>query len=226
MGGFGSTRWGWTSTKGTVEGARPLDINRLNKAGCLRPEYQGGWQWTRDGERVADIGFRAEEHRLILSYRIRRDGGEWRDIEQPTPVVWIPCRFGGERPYFVCPGIVNGIACRRRVSKLYCGGTYFLCRHCHRLAYASQREDRCGRALRRADKIRTQLGGKPGMASDFPERPKGMHRRTYERLRSEVEKAEMIVDERLAFVVERLEQMERRGSGGRSRRRPNKEFSR
>jgi hypothetical protein len=34
----------------------------------------------------------------------------------------MPCRFGGVRPYFVCPGIVNGIACGRRVLKLYgCG---------------------------------------------------------------------------------------------------------
>jgi hypothetical protein len=32
----GSTRWGWTSTRDTVEGARSLDINRLNRAGCLR----------------------------------------------------------------------------------------------------------------------------------------------------------------------------------------------
>jgi hypothetical protein len=222
MGGFGSTRWGFTSTKGTVEGARSLDIDRLNRAGCLRPGYYGGWQWTRDGERVADIRLQVEAQRLILSYRIRRSGGEWRDVEQPTPVVWVPCRFGGERPYFACPGLVNGGLCRRRVSKLYGAGTYFLCRHRCRLAYASQREDRYDRALRQANNIRVRLGGNPGMALVFPERPKGMHRRTYERLQSEVEKAEMIVNERLAVVVERLERMDRR-SLGRSRR-PLKEF--
>jgi ribosomal protein L37E len=223
MGGFGSTRWGWTSTKGTVEGARSLDINRLNKAGCLRPGYWGGWQWTRDGERIADIGLRAEEGRLILSYRIRRDGGEWRNVEQPTPVVWVPCPFGGERPYFICPGLVNGIACRRRVAKLYGAATHFLCRHCYRLAYASQREDCYDRALSKANRIRMRLGGEPGMTSMFPERPKGMHQRTYEHLQSEVEKAEMLADERLSLVVARLQRMERR-SGGRSRRRPSKEF--
>lgn len=218
MGGFGSTRWGWTSTKGTVEGARSLDINRLNKAGCLRPGYWGGWQWTRDGERVADIRLRAEAQRLILSYRICRDGDEWRDVEQPTPVVWVPCPFGGERPYFLCPGLVNGIACRQRVTKLYGAGTYFLCRHCYRLAYASQREDRYDRALRRANNIRMRLGGKPGTASIFPECPKGMHRRTYERLQSEVWNAEILADERLALVVERLQRIERRSSGGSRRR--------
>lgn len=218
MGGFGSTRWGWTSTKGTVEGARSLDINRLNKAGCLRPGYWGGWQWTREGERMASIGLRAEAQRLILSYRIRRDGSGWQDVEQPTPVIWVPCPFGGERPYFCCPGAVNGTACRRRVAKLYGASTYFLCRHCYRLAYSSQREDRYDRALRRANNIRMRLGGNPGMASFFPERPKGMHRRTYDRLQFEVEKAEMLVDERLAVVMGRLQRMDRR-SGGRSRRR-------
>jgi hypothetical protein len=55
MGGFGSTRWAWTSTRETVEGARSLDINRLNWAGRPRPGYWGGWQWTRNGERAANI---------------------------------------------------------------------------------------------------------------------------------------------------------------------------
>jgi hypothetical protein len=50
MGGFGSTRWNWVSTKGTVEANPSLDIDRLNRAGCLRPGYRGGWKWTRDGE--------------------------------------------------------------------------------------------------------------------------------------------------------------------------------
>jgi hypothetical protein len=57
MGGFGSTRWACTSTNDTIEGARSLDINRLNRAGCLRLGYGGGWQWTREGERVASIQF-------------------------------------------------------------------------------------------------------------------------------------------------------------------------
>jgi len=137
MGGFGSTRWGWTGTRDTVESARSLDINRLNQAGCLRPGYWGGWEWKRDGERVADIVLRATAGQLNLSYRIRQHGDEWRDIEQPTPIIWVPCRFGGRRPYFLCPGR----GCGRRVAKLYCAATHFLCRHCYRLAYASQRED-------------------------------------------------------------------------------------
>ena len=97
-------------------------------------------------------------------------------------MVRVPCEFGGNRPYFLCPGVVNGIACGRRVIKLYGVGRYFLCRHCYRLVYASQREDDMDRAVRRARKIRVRLGGAPARAPLFPERPKGMWWRTYERL--------------------------------------------
>jgi hypothetical protein len=221
MGGFGSTRWTWTGTKHTVESNRSLDINRLNRAGCLRPGYWGGWEWTRDSERVASIRFRRDGDRLVLSYRVRQHGEEWQDVEQPTRIVWMPCRIGGSRPYFVCPGIVNGIACGRRVAKLYGGGTYFLCRHCYRLAYASQREDRYDRALRRANNIRMRLGGEPGMASAFPARPKGMHRETYQGLQSAVLNAEILAEERLVIALARLQHLDRRTehrSAGRSRK--------
>jgi hypothetical protein len=223
MGGFGSTRWAWISTKDTVEGNRSLDINGLNRAGCLRPGYWGGCEWKRDGERVASIQFRRDGDRLLLSYRVRQHGGEWRNVEQPTQIVWAACRFGGVRPYFVCPGIVNGITCGRRVSKLYGAGTYFLCRHCYRLAYASQREDRYDRALRRANNIRRRLGGEPGTASAFPARSKGMHNQTYERLQSAVLNAEILAEERLVILLARLQRSDRR-SERRSTGRPKKEF--
>ena len=83
------------------------------------------------------------------------------------------CRFGGTRPYFICPGVVNGIACGRRVAKLYGPGRYFLCRHCYRLAHASQSEDNMDRTLRRANKIRQRLGGDPGMDAAFPAEAEG-----------------------------------------------------
>jgi hypothetical protein len=49
---------------------------------------------------------------------VRDSGGEWQDVEETVRIVCIPCRFGGARPYFICPGVVNGITCGRRVAKL------------------------------------------------------------------------------------------------------------
>src|SRR5262249_26755541 len=138
------------------------------------------------------------------SYNYRRNGEEWQNAQEAVPVVQVPRRFGASRPYFICPGLVNGINCGRRVAKLYGAARYFLCRHCCRLAYASQNEGVWDRALRRANKTGNVFGGEPGMAAPFPQKPKGMWRRTYERLREQAIKAEMLAEEALEIQADRL----------------------
>lgn len=71
-------------------------------------------------------------------------------ISYSVPLERTPCDFGGFRYWFVCPGR----GCGRRVSKLYGLGRYFLCRHCHNLAYASQNEDKTDRLNRKMRKLR------------------------------------------------------------------------
>jgi hypothetical protein len=198
MGGLGSRRPNGPG-RGTVESCRSIDVNRLHRVGCLRAGWSGIWQWTHDGERVAWIGLRAERDRLHLTYRVRIGGGDWEDVTETVRIVRVACRFGGARPYFACPGVVNGIACGRLVAKLYGPGRYFLCRHCYRLAHASQSEGVWDRRLRRVNKIKHRLGGAPGMAAPFPPKPKGMWRQTYERLRKLSFEAERRADE--AFVL-------------------------
>jgi len=203
MGGLGSGRPSGSGCD-LVEAYRALDVNRLRRSGCLAPGWSGGWQWTHDGEQVAWIGLRAEVDWLHISYRVRIGGGAWEDVEETVRLVRVPCRLGGTRPYFLCPGVVNGVACGRRVVKLHAGGRYFLCRRCYRLAYASQREDAWDRALRRASKIRQRLGGEPGMDALVPKRPKGMWRRTYERLWEQVLEAETLAEEVFELQAEAL----------------------
>ena len=65
------------------------------------------------------------------------------------------------------------------------GGSIFACRHCHDLAYDSQRETDDDRAMRRADTIRRRLGWGAGIANPEGGKPKGMHWRTFERLKAE-----------------------------------------
>jgi hypothetical protein len=82
------------------------------------------------------IGTLVYQDKLVLSYRSTL-GGEWEDVKEPVSLEWTPCNFGGERPWFVCPGVVNGKRCGRRVAILYGPGKYFLCRHCYDLRYES-----------------------------------------------------------------------------------------
>jgi hypothetical protein len=138
MGGFGSGRP--RSSKGEcVERFHAIDVNQLHRERCLQPGWLGSWQWTRDGEQIGSIGLRAEADRLHFSYRVCIAGDDWEDVAETVRIVRVPCRFGGVRPYFICPGGMNGVSCGRRVASLYAAGRYFLCRKCHRLAYEGGR---------------------------------------------------------------------------------------
>lgn len=208
MGGFGSGRRGY---KQKAESCRSLDVNRFHREGCLRPGHQGNWVWSHDGEEDGRIGYRATETSLILDYKFRPYGDDWVPITETVPLTYLDCHYGGQRPYFRCPGVVNGHHCGRRVGKLFAGGRYFLCRHCYSVAYASQSEPACDRALRRANKIRVALGGEPGMAYFIAPRPKGMWHRTYERQCKEIERNERQAERQFlsryrdAFSQEELE---------------------
>ena len=102
------------------------------------------------------------------------------------------------RPWFLCPN------CDRRAGKLYLplGGRHFLCRRCYDLGYESQAEEPWWRAERRARKLWQRLGGDPDDAF-IPPRPKGVHRRTYERLIAEAERAENLAGAGFAAAVSR-----------------------
>ena len=87
-------------------------------------------------------------------------------------------------------GLQTGAIADETLTKLYGAGKLFACRHCHGLAYASQQESSNQRGLYRAQKICTRLGGSVSMFEDFPDKPKGMQWRTYDRLRGRYDMAE------------------------------------
>jgi len=202
MGGLGSgRRGGWGREK--VEDSRSIDVNELHQAGRLRSGWRGTLQWMRNGEKIGSVAVRAERDQLYLDYRVRiGGGGEWEDVVQTVHLVRIPCRYGRERTYFLCPGRL-GSACGRRAGKLYGAGRYFLCRHCAKLTYASQCEDTGMRLRRKARKV---LGHLDGDTSDWisVQRRKGMWHQTFERLRRKAfdleMDAEQLFDARLARI--------------------------
>lgn len=187
MGGYGSGR---PSYKQKAEDCRSLDVNRLHRDGCLHSGQRGRWIWFCNGEEVGRIGYHSKDGHLVLDYRLRQYGGDWEPINQPVAITHTDCHYGNTRPYFMCPGIVNGRHCGRRVGKLFLGGRYFLCRHCCNIAYTSQSEPSHDRMLRRANKLRKALGGEPGPAYWIGPKPKGMWERTYQRKRIEIERCE------------------------------------
>jgi hypothetical protein len=178
MGGIGSGRRWHYGAKNTTDDYRSIDIRRWNRDGLLQPHRSFGWQWSRHGEVYASIQVCTEAGKVILTYRHRSGGDDWKQESYPVGLEWTNCHLGGQRPWFLCPAR----GCRRRVAILY-GGTVFACRHCHNLVYPSQREEEHDRAARKADRIREKLGWEPGILNGRGWlKPKGMHWSTYQKL--------------------------------------------
>ena len=150
MGGLGSgRRGGWAQEGGSVA------IHRRERASSGGPPTLrlAGYFAVDEGRRKnCFIGMHAERDQLHLDYCVRIGGGEWEDVVETVRLVHVPCRYGGERRYFLCPGQPGGAACGRRAGKLYASGRYFLCRHCFKLTYSSQCEDAGMRLRRKARK--------------------------------------------------------------------------
>lgn len=208
MGGVGSGNWYRSSKKTTTDETHSVDVRYLHRNGLLSPGRWFSLRWSRAGRETGSIRGAVEgtesPERVILLYRHRSgSAGEWEDVRESVPLAWTACNFGGERPWFMCPGA----GCGRRVAVLYAPGRYFLCRHCYDLSYQSQQDNAMYRALHKAQGIRERLGGSANMMEPFPERPKGMHHETYWRLRDKDDEAEM---SQLAGMREWLDKLERK----------------
>ena len=207
MGGVGSGNWYRFDKKTTTGECHSVDVRYLHREGLLEPGRWFTLRWSRADRETGSIGGVVEgtepPERVLLFYRHRiGPGEEWEDVQEHVFLDWSACNFGGERPWFVCPG--DG--CGQRVAVLYGLGKYFLCRYCYDLVYESQRENEMHRALRRAQAIRERLGGSANMTKPFSEKPKGMHWKTYERLWWEHHEAEMA---QLVGMREWLDKLER-----------------
>ena len=152
-----------------------IDLAWLRKRKLANVGQWSTLRWSRSGRETGSIRLEFLEQGLRLVYRHRQDD-HWISVDEVVPFVDMPLRLGGTRLWFKC------LSCQRRCRILY-GGGRFRCRLCHRLKYETQYEPAFARAATRALKIRERLGSNGGIADPFPQRPKGMHRRTYELLR-------------------------------------------
>lgn len=201
MGGWGSGR---RSSFGSmkVSDCCAIDINSLRKRGYLHSGCKGRLRWSYGDEQIASVDLCVGSDRIHLSYGVYGSSGDRKNgasVVNNVLIVRTKCRFGGSRPYFICPGVDNGKPCSRNVCKLYQAGKRFLCRRCLNLRYSSQSESRLDRKLRRANKIRELLGGEPGFGFDFPSKPKGMWWRSYEKLYNECNHTEYHAKAAMAY---------------------------
>jgi hypothetical protein len=154
----------------TVEQTRSVDIRDLRKAAYLGPP-SGNWLAARN--RLFRQGIRL---RHWNDAAISLDG-------QTLAVTWVRWHFSGSRPFFLC-------RCGRKVLQLFAPrGHSWRCRQCYNLSYASRQVSLRYRLILKGQKVRERLGGDLGVANPFPSKPKGMHWRRYERLRTRHDEA-------------------------------------
>jgi hypothetical protein len=190
---------------GTVDGTRSLDVMKLARAGYLTGSQFGSGRWSYRDSSALSVSVTGGREAIRLDYRIRTRGEEWQLVSQRIPIRWTSCRFGGERPWFVCDVYANGVYCGRRVAKLYHGGRLFACRRCYRLVYAIQR----GGPMDRAHHNLGRLHRKPRADYDRPDmppppRPKWMRWKTYSRIARQLEAGQERLDVVFTIGAQRL----------------------
>lgn len=172
---FGAGRPGWHRK---AEASLSLDVRRLARDGLLQPGSSFGWTWRNNyGEVLGAIRVTVPDVcGVALSYRWTPYGGESRSVLCHVPLCRTPCNYGASRVWFRCPG------CDRRCALIYLGAPrgQYGCRRCARVAYTVQSEDRLGRLHRKHGKLERTLAA--GGDEWGWQRPKGMHRTTFERL--------------------------------------------
>ena len=212
MGGCGSGGWNRTA-RSTTEDLRRISIQSLLRDRVLDGPRSITTTWSRNGEKVASIGIVGGRNAIRLHYRHQGYGEtEWRSVDETVRIDWRPNRYGGATPYFECP------RCKRSVWHLYLTSGYNLCRHCCRLTYESRRQRSYDRMAETVHRLRMKLGGEPGFDQVIPDKPKGMHWRTYNGTCARIHAMERASWDRAAVWLGRLEA--RIGKGRRRGMRP------
>ena len=184
----------WNSRTKTTE-CGILNAQDLKKAGAFEGASSGGIRFKGDAEDQTEFDFFFSNNHLNL-YSPEDDGSL---LDQRIPIVWQDCRFGGSRPFFICPEP----ECGKRRMYLYSkpGHRHFACRSCHNLAYPSQSMGCLERLRTEANRIRIDLGGKPGSLNPLPEKPRGMHWGKYT---SAIERLKTVEAQEFGRVLKKL----------------------
>ena len=181
------------SKRDTVESRLSIDVRELHRGGYLEPGQVSSWRWAYwDGSLIDQVTAKAGDDFVLLFHG---------RTQQFVAIDRTDCHLGGQRPWFLCPGS----SCRKRCARLFSGRDGYLCRDCQNLAYQSTRESETFQAMNRASVIRIKLGGSGSLHAPFPEKPKGMWWRTYEKMADNAHRDSAIGFEGIARQYEELE---------------------
>lgn len=160
-------RWSW-SNRWTVEESKSITTKFLNQHHYFDGGIRwGSLTWKRNGQETGNISLQVstvegDEHIRFMYTQTDRQTGEKAELDYKARIVSTACNYGGKRWWFICPLVVNGIPCNRRVGVLYlAGGKYFGCRHCYNLTYTSCKESH------RFDSFFRKMGITPKQAKEL-----------------------------------------------------------
>jgi len=152
-----------------------IDVRELNRKGLLKERtltFRPLLRWPQVAKMRAD--------RYVIEVNFRN-----LVTPQYVPLSWTPCHFGNYRPWMLCPH------CRRRVARLFFAGPGYFCRACiGHPPYESQLRNDMARVYLRVYRLRQQIGGGRPVIDPIRERPYRMWRKTYHRIRTEIERLE------------------------------------
>jgi hypothetical protein len=104
---------------------------------CRRPNGAGTEEFEYKIEIDAD-----NRSSLIFRYTLTKNGIRYGfPLKYAVKTTTTPCRYGGQRYWFICPVVRRGVPCLKVVRKLYLppGARYFGCKRCYALVYESCR---------------------------------------------------------------------------------------
>src|SRR6266851_768463 len=105
------------STYSLVERAFDIDVRRWSRRGLLVLGTTFLCHWLTEEDRTATLKVRVEsDDQVRLIYRVRMPRKRWQQLERTVSIVWDSCRYGGRRPWLICPN------CGQSMAVLYLGG--------------------------------------------------------------------------------------------------------
>jgi hypothetical protein len=170
-----------------------LDADHIASWGAFAG-YSGAMDF--DGSEPAKIHAEHDSERDTLSaFYVWKGGDDAAPIRSTVRLERRPCRFGGARVYFRCPG------CRRSTLRLAVLASGLLCGTCGRITWGSRRECETARLVRRANKLALRL--ELECFSDTPKRPKGMRLHTYAAIRAKLDPLRAEIEHRVRVRMAR-----------------------